>query len=168
MVIYLLDFQQISGTASSTIEFLILLKKCMYLLQDIHGTFMEYSCIQYSRNIPQGIFVYSIFPEHSSMNVPRNFVGKVFRIFREYIMGMFHEYSTNIYLPGGYKSRFFPLIPICFVIFYSCGLCEDQPSHFFRSKFSLTKTSSKFSEILRLMSNLDGISCLIYTNIPPP
>ena len=129
---------------------------------------MEYSCIQYSRNIPQGIFVYSIFLEHSSTNVPRNFIGTVFRIFREYIMGMFQEYSTNIYLPGGYKSRFFPMIPICFVIFYSCGLCEDQPSHFFPSKFSLTKTPSKFSEILRLMSNLDGMSCLIYTNIPSP
>ena len=35
-------------------------------------------------------------------NIPRNVTGNFFRTFREYIiMGMFHEYSTNIYLPGG-------------------------------------------------------------------
>ena len=34
-------------------------------------------------------------------NIPRNFKGNFFRIFWEYIMEMFHEYSTNIYLPGG-------------------------------------------------------------------
>ena len=35
-------------------------------------------------------------------NIPRNFIGNFFRIYREYIMGMFYEYSTNIYLPGGH------------------------------------------------------------------
>ena len=36
-------------------------------------------------------------------NVTRNFVGNFFRIFWECIMAMFHEYSKNIYLPGGYE-----------------------------------------------------------------
>ena len=56
----------------------------------------------------------------------------------------------------------------CFVIFNFCGLYEQKTSHFFRRKFGSTKTPSKFSDILRLMSNLDGISCLIHNNIPPP
>ena len=56
----------------------------------------------------------------------------------------------------------------CFVIFDFCGLYDQQPSHFFRRKFSSTKAPSKFSEILRLMNNLDGITCLTYNNIPPP
>ena len=30
-----------------------------------------------------------------------NFIGIFSQIFRKYIMGMFHKYSTNIYLPGG-------------------------------------------------------------------
>ena len=34
-------------------------------------------------------------------SIPRNFIGSLFRIFWEYIIGMFHEYSRNIYLPGG-------------------------------------------------------------------
>ena len=34
-------------------------------------------------------------------NIPRNFIGKFFRIYWEYLNGMFHEYSTNISLPGG-------------------------------------------------------------------
>ena len=32
-------------------------------------------------------------------NITRNFTGNFFRIFWEYIMGMFHEYSTNIVCP---------------------------------------------------------------------
>ena len=34
-------------------------------------------------------------------NIPRNFIGNFFLAFREYIMGMFHEYSTKVYLPSG-------------------------------------------------------------------
>ena len=48
----------------------------------------------------QGIFLCSIFLEHYFGNIPLNFIGNFLRIFREYIMGMFHEYSTNMYLPG--------------------------------------------------------------------
>ena len=33
--------------------------------------------------------------------IPQNFLGNFFRIFRECIMGMFQEYSMNIYFPGG-------------------------------------------------------------------
>ena len=33
-------------------------------------------------------------------NILRNFMGNFFRIFWEYIMGMFHEYSSNMCLPG--------------------------------------------------------------------
>ena len=51
---------------------------------------------------------------------------------------------------------------------YIRELYEQQASHFFWQEFSSTKTPSKFLDILRLMSNLDGISCLIYNNIPPP
>ena len=46
-------------------------------------------------NIPGGLFV----------NIPRNFIEKFFQIFSEYIMGMFHEYSTNICLPGGLMEQ---------------------------------------------------------------
>ena len=51
------------------------------------------------------IFLYSIFLEHyfniwEHYNIPRNFIGNFFRIYREHSMGMFHEYSMNIYLPG--------------------------------------------------------------------
>ena len=38
-------------------------------------------------------------------NISRNFIGNFFRMFWEYIMGIFHEYSTNIYLPGGLESK---------------------------------------------------------------
>ena len=34
-------------------------------------------------------------------NVLRNFIGNFFQISWEYLMGMFHEYSMIIYLPGG-------------------------------------------------------------------
>ena len=34
-------------------------------------------------------------------NISQNFIENFFQIFREYIMAMFHEYFTNIYLPGG-------------------------------------------------------------------
>ena len=54
----------------------------------------------------------------------------------------------------------------CFVIFNFCGLYEQQTSRFFRRKFSSTKTSSKFSDILRLISNLSGL--ISYTVIYLP
>ena len=61
--------------------------------------------------------------------------------------------------------RFFPMSSSCFVIYDFCGSYEQQTNYFFRGKFSSTKNFSKFSEILRAISNVDGISCLIYNNI---
>ena len=55
---------------------------------NIPGTFTrENLCIQYSRNI---LKEYS--PEFHRERFPN---------IREYIMGMFYQYSTDIYLPGG-------------------------------------------------------------------
>ena len=34
-------------------------------------------------------------------NISQIFTGDFFRIYWEYLKGMFHEYSSNIYLPGG-------------------------------------------------------------------
>ena len=59
----------------------------------------------YSWNI-QGIFLYSVFLEHYFENIPWNFIENFFQIFQEYIMEMFHEYSTNMYLPGGWSQTF--------------------------------------------------------------
>ena len=55
--------------------------------------------MEHSGNIPIFSFVGTLFG-----NITRNFIGNFFRIFREYIMELFHEYSTNIYLPGGIHS----------------------------------------------------------------
>ena len=54
--------------------------------------------MEHSGNIPVFNVLGTLFG-----NIPRNFIGKFFRIFQEYIMGMFQEFSTNIYLPGGKK-----------------------------------------------------------------
>ena len=69
---------------------------------------MHVTFVGYSWNI-QGIFLYSIFPERYFGNIPRNFIGNFFQIFQEYIMGMSHEYSTNMHLPGGSKTTQKPL-----------------------------------------------------------
>ena len=66
---------------------------------------MHLTFVGYSWNI-QGIFLYSIFLEHYFGNIPRNLIGNFFQIFWEYIMGMFQEYSTNTYLPGGWSQTF--------------------------------------------------------------
>ena len=34
-------------------------------------------------------------------NIPRNFIRNIFRIYWEYLEGMFHGYCTNTYLPTG-------------------------------------------------------------------
>ena len=51
---------------------------------------------------------YLIFPKHYFGIIPRNFIGNFFRMYWDYLMGIFHQYSTNIYFPGGiipaYKS----------------------------------------------------------------
>ena len=61
-----------------------------------YGTFPNILGIDHG-NVPR------IFHEKYSRNIiweySRNFIGNSFRILWEYIMGMFHEYSTNIYLP---------------------------------------------------------------------
>ena len=69
----------------ATIVFLHPPKKCT----NIRRIFMEHSGNNPIFNIPQTLF----------SNIPQNFTGNFFWIFREYVMGMFHEYSTNIYLP---------------------------------------------------------------------
>ena len=98
MATYLLDFHEnirFSKTLSEYREQPQLLFIFLDPPKKMHFTFVEYSW-----NI-QEIFLYSIFPEHYFGNIPWNFIGKFFRIYREYIMGMFHEYSANIYLLGG-------------------------------------------------------------------
>ena len=63
--------------------FLIDLKKCiMYVI--------------FSRNIT----VFNI-PGILVQNIPRKFIWSFSRILWEYPFGMFNEYSTNMYLPGG-------------------------------------------------------------------
>ena len=49
-----------------------------------------------SGNIP----IFNI-PRTLLRNIPWNFIVNFFRIYWEYLKEMFHEYSTNIYLPGG-------------------------------------------------------------------
>ena len=34
-------------------------------------------------------------------NIPQMFKGNFSQVFWEQIMGMFQEYSTNVYMPGG-------------------------------------------------------------------
>ena len=51
--------------------------------------------MEQSGNIP----VFNI-PGTLFRNIARNFIRNFFRIYWEYLKGMFHEYSTNIYLPG--------------------------------------------------------------------
>ena len=41
-------------------------------------------------------------PGTSFENILRSFIGNFCQIFWEYIIGMFHEYPTNIYWPSGY------------------------------------------------------------------
>ena len=55
--------------------------------------------MEHSGNIP----IFNI-PGTLFGNIPRNFIGNFFGI-REYIMAMFHECSTNIYLLGGFKNQ---------------------------------------------------------------
>ena len=69
--------------------------------QNFMGKFSEYS-----KNIFMGMFhEYSAnnIPETLFGNIPRNFIRNFFQISQEYVM----EYSTNIYLPGGYFTPCF-------------------------------------------------------------
>ena len=50
----------------------------------------------FSRNIT----VFNI-PGILVQNIPRKFIWSFSRILWEYLFGMFNEYSTNMYLPGG-------------------------------------------------------------------
>ena len=52
--------------------------------------------MEHSVNIP----VFNI-PGTLFGNINSNFIGIFSQIFRKYIMGMFHKYSTNIYLLSG-------------------------------------------------------------------
>ena len=56
--------------------------------------------MEQSGNIP----IFNI-PGTLFQNIPRNFLGNFFRIYWERHIGMFHEYSTNIYLPGGLSLK---------------------------------------------------------------
>ena len=53
--------------------------------------------MEHSENIPIFNILGTLFG-----NIPRNFIDNFFQIFREYIMGMFHQYYTSIHLPDGY------------------------------------------------------------------
>ena len=99
MVPYFLDFHENIGfsktlneyqeqpnpTQKTTIVFLDPQKTC-----NIRRIFMEQPGNIPICNIPGKLF----------RNIPQNFIGN-FQIYWEYLKGMFHEYSTNIYLPGG-------------------------------------------------------------------
>ena len=82
------DTQWISGTTSSTTVFLDLPKK-------MHVAFAGYSWNN------QGAFLHSVFLEHYLGKLLGISLRTCSRIFWEYIMGIFHEHSTNIYLHGG-------------------------------------------------------------------
>ena len=55
--------------------------------------------MEQSGNIP----IFNI-PGTFSRNIPRNSIGNILRIYWVYLMDMFHEYSTNIYLAGRFSS----------------------------------------------------------------
>ena len=96
MVPYLLDFhenirfsktlkkyqEQPYPIEKTTIAFLDLPKRAC----NIHRIFMEQSGNITIFNIP---------------NIPRDFIGNFLRMYWEYLKGMPHKDSTNIYLPGG-------------------------------------------------------------------
>ena len=44
------------------------------------------------------------FPRTLFWNIPRNFMGKFFQTYWEYLKGMVHEYSMNTYLPDGIQT----------------------------------------------------------------
>ena len=101
MVAYLLDFHEnirFSKTFGEYQEQPYPLEKTAIVFLDpskkngcnIHSIFMKQS-----GNIP----IYNI-PGTLFRNITRNFIGNFFQIYWEYFMGMVHEYSTNICLPG--------------------------------------------------------------------
>ena len=51
--------------------------------------------MEHSGNIPTFNIPRTLFGK-----IPQNFIGNFLQIFREYIMGMFQEYSINICLVG--------------------------------------------------------------------
>ena len=102
MVPYLLDFHEnirFSKTLSKYQEQPYPLEKTIHVFLDspkknacnIRRIFMEQ---------PENIPIFNI-PKTLFRNIPRNFIGNFFAIYWEYLMGMFHKYSTNIFLPGG-------------------------------------------------------------------
>ena len=97
-----------------------------------HVTFVGYSWNNQGtfRNIP-------IFSIRGTLcrNMLRNFIGNFFWIFREYIMGLFHEYSTNIHLPGVNKQETC-LVRDCSLNTLGEGKAKWQTWHNFR--FTLT------------------------------
>ena len=92
----ILDFQRHSANIrnkscrleKTTVVFLDSHKKNA---SNIHRIFTEQS---------GNITMFSI-PGTFFWNIPRNFIGNIFRIHWKYLMGMFHEYSTDIHLLGG-------------------------------------------------------------------
>ena len=101
MVTYLLNFHEnikFSKTVSEYHEQPYPLEKTTAVFFDPPKK-MQITFVGYSWN-NQGIFLNSIFPEHYFGIFP-DFIGNIFRIYREYLMEMFHEYSTDTYLPGG-------------------------------------------------------------------
>ena len=100
----ILNFQRHSANIRNSLirqrklllHFLIHLKNAC----NIHRIFMKQSGSIPVFNIPGTLF----------WNFPRNFIGNFCRIYREYLMGMFHEYSTNMYLPRGGCNSIRPYI----------------------------------------------------------
>ena len=101
MVAYLLDFHEnirFSKTFREYQEQPYPLKVTTIVFLDPSKK-MRVTFVGHSWN-KQRIFLYINIPGTLFGNIPRNFIGNFFQIYWEYLMGMFNEYSTNIYLPG--------------------------------------------------------------------
>ena len=99
---------------------------------DMHGIIREYSYIQHYWNI---IWEYS--PEVHWELYPN-------AIYWEYLMGMFHEYSTDIHLPGGlyHKDKDKILKTEAAQIFFKIGVLKFRNVH--RKTLVLESLINKF------------------------
>ena len=100
MVPYFLDFHENIRFAKTLSEY----QEQPYPLEKTTIVFLDppkkaCNIVGYSWN-SQEIFLYSIFPGHYFGTFSGISLG-IFQIYWEYLKGMFHEYSTYMYLPGG-------------------------------------------------------------------
>ena len=77
-----------------------LLEKTIIVFLDPHQK-MHAKFVGYSWNIQEIPIPIFIIPGALFGNIPRNFIGSIYQIFRKYTMGILHEYFTSIYLPSG-------------------------------------------------------------------